>query len=200
MVSANTKEPPSLVPKANRHRRRGYLIVAVVCACLTIQSYYVPFDGSVFPDSNQTPRLRIRSRSGFFFLQHTRRVAPYPFSDAPGRALVPWIHIVWWRQDPNQTLARYGYVPPEVLTAATRPDLPHYYRWGLDIPYWLIGVPCAFVWLRSSLKTYRAHRHQQRSGLCPTCGYDLRASKDRCPECGTPIPAPPPATPPPSRT
>jgi hypothetical protein len=43
----------------------------------------------------------------------------------------------------------------------------------------LVGVCLAAVYRR-----YRARARWMRCGCCPNCGYDLRATPQRCPECG----------------
>jgi len=62
-------------------------------------------------------------------------------------------------------------------------------NWFLIIPPWfLVPGTAALPLLWSANRTARllVHRYRLRLGLCLHCGYDLRASNDRCPECGSP--------------
>jgi hypothetical protein len=62
------------------------------------------------------------------------------------------------------------------------------------VPFWEISIPWGGVLIAFSalpftrlmgliLMTRRQHV-RRRAGLCPCCGYDLRGSPARCPECG----------------
>jgi hypothetical protein len=57
---------------------------------------------------------------------------------------------------------------------------------GVVIPYWFIALIAGIAPVRWVIRRMRAARNTV-AGACPHCGYDLRASHDRCPECGTPI-------------
>jgi hypothetical protein len=57
-----------------------------------------------------------------------------------------------------------------------------------QVPHWfavLICLPFPLAVFGSRLLRRRRLRRQRLTGRCQSCGYDLRESPDRCPECGT---------------
>ena len=60
--------------------------------------------------------------------------------------------------------------------------------YALGVPFWFLTVLTAFISYRYAKPLLR----RPTPGHCKHCGYDLRATPDRCPECGL-IPTPAPA-------
>jgi hypothetical protein len=81
----------------------------------------------------------------------------------------------------------HGEPPVGGLSQQQRRELPHfsYGRHGWDISF----MTAAFVFLVPNLVTTLIGlrvllRARRAKGICRNCGYDLRGTPERCPECG----------------
>jgi hypothetical protein len=78
--------------------------------------------------------------------------------------------------------------PQFVLTVPNHPSLSYHVSkmfnggiTGISISiWWLVGLQ---LLIASALPEIR----KRATHICGICGYDLRATPDRCPECGTPV-------------
>jgi hypothetical protein len=70
--------------------------------------------------------------------------------------------------------------------------------WTVGVPFWfviLISAPVPSIWVVRRARQRKRLRRRER-GACEQCGYDLRGTPERCPECG----GTPPHNPPMQRT
>jgi hypothetical protein len=71
----------------------------------------------------------------------------------------------------------------EGMWFAGEPPFPYT---AVSIPHWITAVVLAIppaLWLLLA-RRLRQRRRALAAGLCPRCGYDLRATPQQCPECG----------------
>jgi hypothetical protein len=81
------------------------------------------------------------------------------------------------------TLFGFGYYPYQEPDSIGRAWTETFTKFELYLPHWFVALACAVLPAR-----WLALAHRRRRGpamACATCGYDLRATPERCPECGT---------------
>jgi hypothetical protein len=104
-----------------------------------------------------------------------------------------------WRHTPRGPATvplyrRWSTEPADAFTYWERGGLSYFTSRDADGGWFrIVVVPLAYPALLAlvlpggRLVLWRRRRAERRvrRGLCPACGYDCRATPDRCPECGT---------------
>jgi hypothetical protein len=109
-------------------------------------------------------------------IEHGDHVDPIWWADRQRRYVT---EVQWWHC--NLVGAQLSIGHPDKF-------YKHNGRWipvRLDVPHWMLlvaGSLFAFWFKRRHNRALRCER--AAGGLCPKCGYDLRATPGKCPECG----------------
>ncbi len=95
-----------------------------------------------------------------------------------------------------QTQRQWDWLTGQTDTFSPFPGISYSEYWfgsvrDLRVAYWFLFVPpWAIAACIASASIFYQRRRQNRvaRGQCVKCGYDLAATPDRCPECGSFVP------------
>ena len=88
---------------------------------------------------------------------------------------------------PGDVLIQIAGLPLRLISQALNISLvPNicFFMVANAICFGMLGSIAGVVYSKT-FSPYHRRRKRKKLGLCVKCGYDLRGSKDRCPECGT---------------
>ena len=144
---------------ARSGRRCDYASVAPAWRCFVCMTFPGGVKLATWPDPVEP--------GGFRFASY-----PYNVRNAHGA----------WMERPAVSWSKLGFAfKPLQFSNQTRPARGAF---ELYVPFWFLAAAFLAMPLARLVRLARSRR-RTRGGLCATCGYDLRASPGRCPECGT---------------
>jgi hypothetical protein len=170
------------------------LLICIATASMWVRSYWYADILRAYWAFRPHPKYPTAPGSSALLFQHYRgrtRVLYVPVACVPLRCLPGnsgqrrhWLYDCerWDIEGTGQ-----GTIPPPprgaVLGFHYRVTSDSHVLWLPDYAVAAASLVLPAYWATALLWKRRLRQH----GLCPTCGYDLRASKECCPECGTPI-------------
>jgi hypothetical protein len=159
------------------------LVLCLATVALWVQSWLV--DASLYHSGDND--VSLRSSAGEFAIQINKLLNPEEWIGmARGWYMLP-VHRpstpIASRLGSGPTLwNRLGFAGFHGSTSG--PGVPRFDIRMIVIPYWPLVIVCALLPIRSAIR-WTPRKRRIKRGLCPACGYDLRATPERCPECGS---------------